>query len=216
MPPAHSFCFTAPHRRYDAAATLLSFGAAVNVRGGTNWTPLHIAARDGHLTLVQLLVEQDADINAMGGPAEATATALHLASTRGHTAVVMMLLELKADVNSVNCAGETPLMKASYSCVRVGGGRAAALAVRFAPFHRVMLTGGHRVIVKKLVKAGANRKAKGKTGWAAEKMAWQLAQDEGHTRIVQLIGPKTQKTIVCGVTIPPGCVKAVKGKCAIM
>jgi len=62
-------------------------------------TPLHYAARYGHLSVVEYLVNQKADINAQssGYP---SGTPLHYAAQNGHLSVVEYLVNQKADINA--------------------------------------------------------------------------------------------------------------------
>jgi ankyrin repeat protein len=61
----------------------------------------------GHATVVRLLLERGADVNAR--EREKGATPLHLAASWGRSEVVLVLLEHGADVNARNHAGQTPL-----------------------------------------------------------------------------------------------------------
>jgi ankyrin repeat protein len=62
----------------------------------TGETALHLAAGEGHLEIVKLLLEHGADVNAK----TAYETALHLAAGEGHLEIVKLLLEHGADVNA--------------------------------------------------------------------------------------------------------------------
>jgi len=62
-------------------------------------TLLHLAAKRGHLSVVEYLVNQKADINAKN---ETHSTPLHLAAERGHLGVVEYLVNQKADINAKN------------------------------------------------------------------------------------------------------------------
>ena len=74
------------------------------------WTPLHHAANNGHLSVVEYLVNQKADINAKNKYEE---TPLHYAAEKGHLRVVEYLVNQKADINAKNKQGKTPLGVAS-------------------------------------------------------------------------------------------------------
>ena len=71
-------------------------------------TPLHWAAQYGHLSVVEYLVYQKADINAQssGYP---SGTPLHLAAHNGHLSVVEYLVNQKADINAKDNICRTPL-----------------------------------------------------------------------------------------------------------
>ena len=63
-----------------------------------NFTPLHRAAANGHLSVVEYLVNQEADINAKDRYEK---TPLHLASSNGHLSVVEYLVNQEADINAI-------------------------------------------------------------------------------------------------------------------
>ena len=73
---------------------------------------LHWAAREGHTTVVQLLLEKGADVEARDNDER---TALHWAVRGGHTTVMQLLLEKGADVEAKDNRGWTPLGWAAYS-----------------------------------------------------------------------------------------------------
>jgi hypothetical protein len=79
--------------------------------GTTGYTPLHYAARAGHLPCVELLISHKADVNAT--TASGYATPLHRAAHQGHTAVVRALIDARADVSLVNSDGMSALHKAA-------------------------------------------------------------------------------------------------------
>jgi serine/threonine-protein phosphatase 6 regulatory ankyrin repeat subunit B len=71
--------------------------------------PLAMAAWNGHLGVVTLLVERGANIHASGYEGN---TAMHYAATMGHEEVLALLLEKGAQANTRNDSGMTPLMGA--------------------------------------------------------------------------------------------------------
>jgi len=70
-------------------------------------TPLIAASSEGHSTIVPLLLNAGADVNAVDKDGT---TALMAASARGHIECVEKLLETKADTNAQNVDGHTALM----------------------------------------------------------------------------------------------------------
>jgi len=92
---------------------LLATGVNVEQRGriGNKWyTPLAMAARTGRAHVVQLLLENNADVHAHGR------TILHNAAQSGmdgRTAVVKLLLDHGADVHATAGRGLTPLHAAA-------------------------------------------------------------------------------------------------------
>lgn len=77
-------------------------------------TPLHIAAYDGSLVVVRLLVARRAELELRDGFGK---TALHLAceTVRGRLSVIELLLDSGAEVNPLSTEGVTPLMLACYA-----------------------------------------------------------------------------------------------------
>ncbi|KAH8598185.1 ankyrin repeat-containing domain protein [Bisporella sp. PMI_857] len=69
----------------------------LDIRDSYSQTPLLLAAGRGHATVVNMLVENQADVNAQGGH---YGNALVAASDDGHEAIVRLLLEHQADVNA--------------------------------------------------------------------------------------------------------------------
>ena len=97
--------------------------------------PLHWASWNGHLKVVQLLLEEVADIKAADKDGR---TPLYSALWNGHLEIVQLLLEKGADVNAADKNGSTPLHRASES--------------------------GHLEIVRLLLKEGADVKAANEGG----------------------------------------------------
>jgi integrin-linked kinase len=74
------------------------------------FSPLHWAAKEGHLKLVEMLLSKGARVNItnMGDDIP-----LHLAAAHGHVDCVQLLLRKNSDVNAVNEHGNSPL---HYAC----------------------------------------------------------------------------------------------------
>jgi len=68
-----------------------------------NSTPLHFSSRYGHLSVVEYLVNQKADINAKD---KNDWTPLHYAVYNGHLSVVEYLVNHKADINAKSTSVE--------------------------------------------------------------------------------------------------------------
>ena len=74
---------------------------------------LIVAARNGRLVAVELLLNQGADVNARDK--SSGATALIVASREGHRQVVDLLLKKGADVNAKDASGNSALSEALRS-----------------------------------------------------------------------------------------------------
>ena len=69
-------------------------------------TRLHVAAREGHADIAELLLQAGADVNAKGQDGQ---TPLHVAAVGGHTELAKLLLEHGVDANASDKHGQTPL-----------------------------------------------------------------------------------------------------------
>ncbi len=78
-------------------------------RGRTGDTPLHIAAINGNLEAIALLLQEGAELNAKG---EDGMTPLHYAVQMGQIEAIKILIEHAADSTLTDEFGDTPLTKA--------------------------------------------------------------------------------------------------------
>lgn len=83
----------------------LSYGQLVGRSGG--WTPLHYAARQGHLEVARTLLDAGADVNHLSDGDRSTP--LLVATINGHFDLAMELLGRGADPSLASTAGATPL-----------------------------------------------------------------------------------------------------------
>jgi uncharacterized protein len=106
--------WAAEHGDQELTARLLKAGA--NTGAGTRigqHTPLHLAAKTGHASVLRLLVDAKADISAL---TTTGAAPLHFAAASGSSEAVTILLDAGADVNVREPEwGQTPLMFAAAS-----------------------------------------------------------------------------------------------------
>jgi ankyrin repeat protein len=124
--------------------------------------PLAIAARDGHLGVVGLLIERGANVNATGA---CGLTALHIAAQYRHPEVVALLLDEGAHANVRDDDGMTPLMLASDSghldvvemlVQHMGGKGLDERSDRGWTALHYAAAGGHVEVVRFLLLAGAD------------------------------------------------------------
>jgi len=74
----------------DVARLLLDRGADINAKNKNGWTPLHLAARDGHVYVARLLLERGADAGVRDNKGR---TPLDVARYTGHAEVVRVIEE---------------------------------------------------------------------------------------------------------------------------
>jgi ankyrin repeat protein len=81
---------------------------AINARDDRDQTPLHYAAREGELQVVEWLIEKEAEVDAKDS--QDGRTPLSCAAGNGHLEVVKSLLDKGAEVDSKDNWGRTPLI----------------------------------------------------------------------------------------------------------
>jgi len=113
MTPLHLTCSFGQH---EMAKELLRCGALRTARDSLQKTPLHHAARDGHLSCVAMLLGKHGSYKLT--PDEVNSanvdgwTPLHAAAFYGHSQICGKLLAAGARLDAVSSRGSTPLMLA--------------------------------------------------------------------------------------------------------
>ena len=140
-----------------------------NIKDGDNLaTPLIIAARDGKLDFVKVLLRYEANVEARGtinidGEIVDGCTALWVAAANGHLAVVRLLIEQNAEVDARTSYNSTPLRAAAFSghldivrcLVENGADVNARNILRNTPLNTACYN-GHIDVVSYLVENGAD------------------------------------------------------------
>ncbi|RNF10991.1 ankyrin [Trypanosoma conorhini] len=90
---------------------LLFLGAQVDLKGQDGETPLYIACFNSKIEVVQLLLENGANVNAKNGRDEETP--LHVTARTGNCAILDILVGRGAKLDVQNVRGETPLYLAA-------------------------------------------------------------------------------------------------------
>ena len=145
----------------------LEIGAQINTKSNSGATPLHLATKNDHLEIVQILLQNGADTNAEQEDC-LRFTPLHTAALNGHVEVSILLLQNGARIDAkTNCYKLTPL---HYAVI----GGFAELAEIFlqngadvnatdkdlrTPLHRAV-ENAHIEIIKILLKYGARKDLK--------------------------------------------------------
>ncbi|CAI9743377.1 palmitoyltransferase ZDHHC17-like isoform X1 [Octopus vulgaris] len=173
--------WAAINNRAEIVKYYLEKGAIVDRFGGDlNSTPLHWATRQGHLSMVVILMNYGADASLTDGEG---CSCIHLAAQFGHTAIVAYLIAKGQDVDMLDKSGMTPLMWAAF---RVFSHDPARLLLTFgasvnyadrckknSPLHWACQY-GNQVVIKILVEAGANTEALNAKGETALDIALSL------------------------------------------
>ena len=91
--------------RLELARGLLVLGAQINARDSDGWDALMTASRNGHLTVVGLLLSKGADSNSRS----ADQTALSVAAAYDHLEICILLVSRAADLLEIVSNGQTAL-----------------------------------------------------------------------------------------------------------
>ena len=158
-------------------------------------TPLIIAARNGHLNSVKILLRYKADIEdrgtlKIGDEVAEGCTPLWAAAASGRLDVVKLLIEQNADVDSKTSTGSTPLRAAAYHghldnvrCLVESGADVNVRNTSEATPLYAACYRGHLNIVSYLIDKGAFIDLQCKDG----STTLHVAVEEGHLKIVRVL-----------------------------
>ncbi len=147
------------------------------------------AAALGHITVIERLLQQKADVNAAGSDGR---TALQAAAEGGHLAVVERLLQQKADVNAAGYNGRTALQAAAEGghlavverlLQQKADVNAAAAEYNGRTALQAAAGGGHLAVVARLLQQKADVNAA--AGYHSGRTALQAAAEGGHLAVVE-------------------------------
>ena len=159
----------------------------LNKKDDEGWTALTWAALKGHEPIVQLLLENGADIEARNSSGD---TALIWAAQRGNSAIVELLLQRGADIEAKNQYGGTALfwvaLKGNMALVQLlleKGADIEAKEILRTPILIEVAKSGNEALVRLLLEKGADIEARDSSGNTA--LMW--ATRRGNSAIVQLL-----------------------------
>lgn len=87
-----------------------AYPAEINSKALDDWTALHMASNNGHYKVVEVLISNDANIEAKTSMAR---TPLHLSCMRGHYNIIQLLVDYGSNINALDNDFNTPLHYAS-------------------------------------------------------------------------------------------------------
>ena len=91
----------------ETIKSLIAQGKDINARNIRGQTPLHLAAAKGNSDVVQLLLENGAEVDAVA--TDSGCTSLHYAASLGHVELCELLVRYGADPDAQTARLETPL-----------------------------------------------------------------------------------------------------------
>ena len=102
------------HNQHNITVTLLQHGADVDSKAGNGWTPLHLAAQEGHFAMVKAIWERSS--SSLHDVTNDGRTALYIASDKGHTDIVSWILQQdNINVDAATNRDWTPLHAAALA-----------------------------------------------------------------------------------------------------
>ncbi|XP_073244839.1 poly [ADP-ribose] polymerase tankyrase-like isoform X3 [Porites lutea] len=155
----------------------------IDVKNKHTKAAIHYAARNGHLSIIRLLVAAGGNVDLQTGSYRGNVTALMLAATQGHLELVKALVELKASPDKKGKWNKTALMYAVKNgqspvaayLLRIGVNPCAADTSGNTPVHYAAAYGWLHCL-KMLIEAGADPNAANQ--WKVTPLAIALMKDQ--------------------------------------
>ncbi|MBS0235797.1 MAG: ankyrin repeat domain-containing protein [Proteobacteria bacterium] len=101
----HNIVKALPMRSTELLESLLKAGADFQIKDDEGDCPIHIAAREGHASIMEFLANK-VDVNIKGPNGQ---TALHIAAAKGFKTVIELLLTNGANIDALDSNGKKPL-----------------------------------------------------------------------------------------------------------
>ena len=146
---------------------LIKQGEDINCRDHRGMTALMIAAENGRVQIVQLLVKEGANLDFTSEQMRSGYTALMIAVVEGHQEIVKLLIDAGADLNLTDIVGRT----ASMLAVKTGQTERLRMLMEAGAEIRgsrnplfIAARGGHKEMTQMLINAGADITAKTRLG----------------------------------------------------
>jgi ankyrin repeat protein len=173
--------------KFEKAKKIINSGVQVNIADYQGYYPLFIAAREGNLPIVELLLKKKALLDSLS---LGSFTPLHIAGQEGHLEIARLLIDQGAKVDCLDQKGQTPLHYAAHQ----GKDLAVTLLVKAGAcidqLDRNKATpliyaaaNGFLSIVRYFISCGANVTSKDCDGYTA----LFLAAEQGHSQVVKLL-----------------------------
>ncbi|TFK11459.1 NEDD4 family-interacting protein 1 [Platysternon megacephalum] len=173
--------WAAINNRLDLVKFYISKGAVVDQLGGDlNSTPLHWAIRQGHLSMVILLLKCGGDPTLIDGEGYSS---IHLAVVFQHMPIIAYLISKGQSIDTTDFSGQTPLM---LSAQKVIGPEPTGFLLKFNPSLSAVdkiqkntalhwaVTAGNVNAVELLLDAGSNLDIKNVKGDTPLDLAHQI------------------------------------------
>jgi ankyrin repeat protein len=171
--------------RTQATNTQNTTTASINAKSQSGWASLHLAAAEGQVSTVRLLIEKKADVSLENDEGWSP---MHLAAANGHIPVVDLLLRANADIMNRDNEGRTALHRAAWygrpamiehlvsrKAQLEAGDSKSKTALHSAAASKTTMS---MTVIRTLVKAGAELEARTDLYWTPLHTAVRYSDEE--------------------------------------